>query len=139
MAVYILDTDTFSHFRAGHPRVRAQVLSHPITELAVTAITVEESLSGWYAALRRARQPQQTAFAYGELIRTVTTLAKFPLLSFDLAAIARFETLLKLKLKAGRQDLRIAAIALEANATVVTCNVKDFSQVPGLAVADWSV
>jgi len=35
-------------------------------------------------------------------------------------------------------DLKIAALALELDATVVTNNIRDFSRVPGLKVEDWS-
>jgi len=54
-------------------------------------------------------------------------------------ALAEFETLVKAKLNVKRNDLRIAAIALELGATVVTRNRRDFGRVPGLLVEDWSI
>ncbi len=36
-------------------------------------------------------------------------------------------------------DLKIAAIALANNATVLTKNIQDFGRVPGLGVEDWSL
>lgn len=62
-----------------------------------------------------------------------------PLLPFTVAAIARCQSLLRQNLNVRKNDLRIAAIALEHNAKVVTANVRDFSRVPGLSVEDWTV
>jgi tRNA(fMet)-specific endonuclease VapC len=40
--------------------------------------------------------------------------------------------------KIGRADLLIAAISLANRATVVSRNLKDFRQVPGLRVENWA-
>jgi tRNA(fMet)-specific endonuclease VapC len=69
-------------------------------------------------------------------VRAFTTI---DVLGYSVTAIARFGGLKKLKLNVGPNDLRIAAIALEAGATVVTRNLRDFQRVPGLTCEDWSV
>ena len=51
----------------------------------------------------------------------------------------RFDRLTALKLNVRKMDLRIAAMAFEHGAVVVTRNVRDFKRVPGLLVEDWTV
>jgi tRNA(fMet)-specific endonuclease VapC len=60
--------------------------------------------------------------------------------SIDDASIVKFDQLRqdkKLK-KIGRADLLIACIALANQATLVTRNVRDFQQVPGLWIENWA-
>ena len=138
MPLFILDTDTFSLFREQHPEVVGRVRAIPPDQLAITVITVEEVLSGWYTAVRKAKQPGAVEVAYGQLAAAVGGFTGVAIRNFTRAAIARFDSLRKQKLNVGANDLRIAAIALEAGAVVVTRNVRDFGRVPNLAVEDWS-
>jgi hypothetical protein len=46
MSLFVLDTDTLVLFQEGHEAVCRRVLSHPMEELAISVITVEEQLSG---------------------------------------------------------------------------------------------
>ena len=57
MSLHILDTDHLTLFRAGHPEVVAHIAATPAAQIAVAIITVDEQLTGWYAQLRKARDP----------------------------------------------------------------------------------
>ena len=138
MSLYVLDTDSLSLYQQGHSALHANVRAHRPDELAITVITVDEQLTGRYAVLRRARQPDQVARAYGWLGTTVQSLGTWHILPFTVTAIARYEQLRTLRLNVGKYDLRIAAIALEHGGIVVTRNLRDFQRVPGLTVENWA-
>ncbi|GBO53828.1 hypothetical protein APA_1776 [Pseudanabaena sp. lw0831] len=59
-------------------------------------------------------------------------------MSFDISAYHQFEILRRQFRRLGTRDLRIAAIALSINATVITRNAKDFGQIQSLSIEDWS-
>ena len=116
----------------------AAVYAHPLAELAITVLTVEEQLSGWYNELHRAKSAPALAAVYQSVAEMVQFFAEMPILSFTEPAIYRYEGLKRLKIKIKKTDLRIAAIALEHNAVVVTRNLRDFTRIPGLQTEDWS-
>lgn len=138
MSLHILDTDILSLLQEGHAKVVARVVAHAVQDLAITVISVEEQLSGWYRRLRRAKMPEELAKVYDRLTTTVRALARLPILSFSEAAIRRAKVLQSSKLNVRKMDLSIAAIALEHQAIVITRNVRDFQRVPNLLVEDWS-
>jgi tRNA(fMet)-specific endonuclease VapC len=138
MTLHILDTDTLSLLQEGHAAVLARVAACPAEDLAITVLSLEEQLSGWYRRLRRAKQPQELAKVYDRLTAAVCSLSRLPILSFSEAAIHRSKALQASKLNVRKMDLGIAAIALEHQAIVVTRNVRDFHRVPTLVVEDWS-
>lgn len=139
MSLFVLDTDTLTLLQLDHPQVKQRVEAHPPNDLAIAVISVEEQLSGWYSRIRQAKTPDDLARAYQRLADRVRDLGRVAILSFTKSAILRYESLKSQKLNVKKNDLRIAAIALEHGATVVTRNLRDFQRVPGLTVEDWSV
>jgi len=139
MSLFVLDTDTLVLFQEGHEAVTRRVLSHPMEELAISVITIEEQLSGWYTVIRRAKSVEKIARAYQRLADSVSLLSRFRILSFTEDAISQFQQLRGQKLGIKHMDLRIAAIALVHQATLATRNVRDFQHVSGLVIEDWSI
>jgi len=138
MTPYILDTDTLSLLQHGHPKVSQNVGARSPADIAITVISLEEQLSGWFTALRKARRPDDLARVYGRLTDTVRSLARLTILPFTTAAIARYQHLVGMRLNVGRMDLRIAAIVLEHGGTLITRNIRDFGRVSGLILEDWT-
>lgn len=138
MSRFILDTDTFSLYLRGDVNVLAAIVRHLADEVSVSVITFEELWDGWQAAIRKAKTPDEVGRAYDRLTTTLNDLRRWPVLSFPPAAVARYAVLKKAKLNVGSNDLRIAAIALELGAVVVTRNVSDFGRVPSVRLEDWS-
>jgi len=139
MTVYLLDTTTLTHLQQAHPRVvgRCDTARHAGASVGTTAINVEEVLAGWINRIRQARTPADEARYSGRLADATRFLGTFSIHPVTVPALARFDRLVKSKLNVGRADLKIAAVALEVGATVVTDNLRDFGRVPGLAVEDW--
>ena len=65
--------------------------------------------------------------------RTIT------IMDFDEQAQAIFQRLRAQRRRIGTLDLRIAAIVLSREATLVTRNRQDFAGIPSRSIADWSV
>lgn len=135
---YVLDTDILTLYQEGDPNVVRNVQARPLDQLAVTIISVEQQLTGWYTKLRRATKNDQLARAYKRMTDAVRFLVRFDILTFSEPAITRYEGLRAVHRRLDKSDLRIAAIVLELGETLVTRNTRDFQQISGLAIEDWS-
>jgi len=136
MTLYILDTDHVTLHQNKHPKVMSRLRSCDPTDLAVTAITIDEQMRGRLAQLKR--PGKNISVAYERLITTAQYFCDLTVLPFDDNAQERYQWLQSQKIRIGAMDKRIAAIVLEQNGVLVTRNRQDFERVPGLQFVDWS-
>jgi len=137
----VLDTDHMSVLERGGQRsaaLRERLANVPPHEVATTIISYEEQLRGWMAYLARARNLLQQVEAYDRLRRHLDNYRAILVLDFDEHAAAEFQRLRRGRIRVGTMDLRIAAIVLSRDATLLSANLRDFRDVPGLKVEDWT-
>jgi tRNA(fMet)-specific endonuclease VapC len=138
LSLWILDTDSVSLFQRGNLEIARHLNSVDASEIAITIITIEEQIRGRFQVIRRAAANDLVS-AYEKLQVTFDSLKSFNVLRFTFEAQALYTNLLNQKIKVGRQDLRIAAIALSVNGILVTRNNQDFCQVPNLVLDNWTL
>jgi tRNA(fMet)-specific endonuclease VapC len=138
----ILDTDHMSVLerreQPGVGNLRARLAEVSPSEVATTVISYEEQMRGWMAYLARARSMAQQITAYGRLLSHLDSYRRIPVLGFDAAAVTVFQRLRRARIRMGAMDLKIAAIVLSRNATLLSRNLGDFHQIPDLHVEDWT-
>jgi tRNA(fMet)-specific endonuclease VapC len=132
----ILDSDHVTLLEwGGIPcgRIGAYLDLHdPQAPPRTTLITYEEQLRGWFARLSSAKSLDEQLRIYAKLDGQRRYFHKLDIVPFDAAAATHYQRLLKLKIRIGTMDLKIAAIALAHDAILLTRNRRDFAKVPGL-------
>ncbi len=125
----VLDSDHCIEVLRGRLDLRGRVDAGEL--LGVTSITVGELVHGAHRSAQRERN----------LARIEVLLAAVLVLSFDDTAARRFGRLKAELERSGSRladlDLQIAAICLEAGATLLTHNTHHFGRITDLAQADW--
>ena len=139
----LFDTDHFSILQERRQPacsyLEKRLQSPPVPTVKISIVSFQEQARGWLAWLHRARKPADVLKGYYFLQGLLTWYTKFEVLPFDAAALAEFQRLTAMKIRIGTRDLRIAAIAKVRGMTVLSRNLRDFCQVPGLVVEDWTV
>lgn len=137
--MHILDTNHLSELgynSTSGARLRSR-LDQLNADAVTTVISVEEELGGWLAKVNKCRDSDLQIHVYSLLTERVNFLARWTILQIDSESLAQFRTFRKQGIRIGTQDLKIACIALAHDATVLTRNLVDFQQVPGLRVENW--
>ena len=141
MALHILDTDHVSLLLQEHPGIQLKI-TQLSPDIAITIVTVQELFNGWVVRINDPKQAENFVNLYTKLWTTTQFIQGVQVLNFDRAADQQYRQLLRenpaLRKNRIQKDLRIASIALSLNATLVTRNHRDFSQVADLMVQDWT-
>lgn len=139
----ILDTDHMTVLERGGIASYSLVLrlaQVPPSEIATTIISYEKQMRGWLSHVAQAKaNPQKIVTAYEFLRLHIETYQTARILDYDSYASTEFERLRQAGIRIATKDLRIAAICISVEATLLTRNLKHFEQVPGLNAEDWSV
>ncbi|HUY31967.1 MAG TPA: type II toxin-antitoxin system VapC family toxin [Pirellulales bacterium] len=127
---FLIDTDICSAYLKHDPTVVSRVMLH-FGGLEVSAITVGELMT-WTMRLKAPPARRQGVY---DLLRAAAVL------DVTLPVAEKFGELRAALMDQGRRvdemDLLIAATALVHNVPLVTHNVQDFCNIPGLTVVDW--
>jgi tRNA(fMet)-specific endonuclease VapC len=139
---YLLDTDhiSFLQRRSGREfaKLTERIAQHPPINFALSVISFHEQVLGAHTFINRAQTKEEIVRGYNLLLQTLQGFSLAPVLPFDAAPIAIFDSLRAQGIRSSTMDLRIASIALSRGLVLLTRNTKDFVKVPGLMIEDWT-
>lgn len=140
--MYLLDTDHLVILqRLQEPeftRLNRAMSRYDQSDFFLPLVSFHEQVLGANSFIARAKTKQAIVRGYQMLELCLIDFNRFRVLPFDEPAAAQFEALRR-QLRIGTMDLRIAAIALSHDLTVLTRNTVDFKKVPNLSVEDWTL
>lgn len=139
----VLDTDHMTVLERGGigaVALEIRLAQVPPREVATTIISYEEQMRGWLSRIAQAKtNPEKVVAAYDFLRLHIETYQTARILDYDSYASNEYERLRGAGVRVSTKDLRIAAICISVDATLLTRNLRHFEQVPGLKFEDWSV
>lgn len=130
--MYLLDTNICSYLMKGtYPALEEKILSMPVSDLAISSITVFEfeygaAKKGWGENTHRKMHMMLSPF----------TVIPFDTKDAIVAGEIRAD-LAKRGVQIGVYDILIAAQGLARDMTVVTHNTREFMRVPNIKLEDW--
>lgn len=136
----ILDTDHCSVLfdgRTAKHGVLTSRLKESFQEIALPIVAIEEQLRGFLAYIHRERDVIKQVWPYSRMAAMLRAFSGLSILDFTQEAASLMLALKKKRVKVGAQDLKIASIALSTESLLLSANLRDYEQVPGLHVENW--
>ena len=137
----LLDTDHLTVLRyPENPQcaVLAERIEATSQEVfAATIVSVEEQTRGLLALLHRTHDIDKQVPVYERFGKLFEFFSRWRIIPFDLRAATEFKRLRQRRIRIGTMDLKIASIARVYGASLLSANLRDFRQVPGLQVESW--
>lgn len=128
--MFLLDTNACIDFLDGRSEALLARIDEYFDHLSVSSISVGELMVG----SRRSRDPERDVERINVFVAGVT------IVDFDLACARRYGAIIRqIGVRRKSFDRLIGAQALELGLTLVTRNGKDFADVPGLKVENWTI
>jgi tRNA(fMet)-specific endonuclease VapC len=129
--MYVLDTNTIIYYFKGQGQVAQNLINIPAQEIIISTIVVFELQVG----IAKSNSPEKRIQQLQQLLSRVNQV------DFDLnMAVSAASIRAHLEQQGtpiGPMDILIAGTAMSLQATLVTHNVREFSRIPGLSIADW--
>ena len=139
--IYLLDTDHLSEYvQQSVLGVRLNQRLQSLDEFqqaATSIVSFEEMMRGWLAEIHGTLKAKAQIPFYDELFDVFESFHDWHVLKWNDDSAEVYEGLVKQRLRVKTMDLKIAAIAIQNDATLLSRNLKDFVRVPGLIVKDW--
>jgi tRNA(fMet)-specific endonuclease VapC len=140
--MFLLDTDHISILQhaSGNEFVRmsARMKTYPVAALFFSVVSFHEQVLGWNTYISKARTVENLLRGYRGYEEMISQYRSAQVLPYNQAAVKSFESLRSQRVRIGTFDLRIAAIALSRSFILLSRNLSDFRQVPGLQIQDWT-
>lgn len=128
--MYMLDTNACIDFLAGRSEALAARMGEHFGKLVVSSITIAELMVGTQTSEDPARDAS----------RIDNFVAGVEVADFDVACARRYGAVVRdIGVRRKSFDRLIGVQALERGLTLVTRNERDFADVPGLKVENWTV
>ncbi len=140
--MFILDTDHLALLEQRRgvecENLIARMARHSPSSFFATIASFHEQVNGWNQYLAKAISSEGVIKGYHRLELLLTNYSEAQVLSFGSSAAEIYDELRNQRIRVATMDLRIGAIALANQMTILTRNTVDFERIPNLSFEDWS-